>query len=153
MITSFGLQAEKGRALLIMSVFIFIHSFAKSQWGRQARGHPSASDPSAGLRARHLKKRLQAQLQVRQLVFFPRFFSRTRSVVSIARPVQAGRGSERRHRAHAAPLAQESERVAQGEAALNQLFQKIYSDASDDVKKAMNKSFVSTWICLSVFKL
>ena len=38
-------------------------------------------------------------------------------------------------------LAKEAEEKAEGEAALNEMFQKIYSDASDDVKKAMNKSF------------
>ena len=38
---------------------------------------------------------------------------------------------------------QEEKDGAQGEAALNQLFQKIYGDSTDEVKKAMNKSFVS----------
>jgi hypothetical protein len=32
----------------------------------------------------------------------------------------------------------------EGDAALNQLFEKIYGDGSDEVKKAMAKSFVST---------
>jgi len=38
-------------------------------------------------------------------------------------------------------LATEAEEKKEGEAALNEMFQKIYGDASDDVKKAMNKSF------------
>ena len=35
----------------------------------------------------------------------------------------------------------EAEEKKEGEAALNEMFQKIYADASDDAKKAMNKSF------------
>jgi len=38
-------------------------------------------------------------------------------------------------------LKEEAEEKKEGEAALNEMFQKIYADASDDVKKAMNKSF------------
>jgi len=38
-------------------------------------------------------------------------------------------------------LEKEIDEKKEGEAALNEMFQKIYSDASDDVKKAMNKSF------------
>jgi len=38
-------------------------------------------------------------------------------------------------------LAAEAEEKKEGEAALNEMFQKIYADANDEVKKAMNKSF------------
>jgi len=38
-------------------------------------------------------------------------------------------------------LAAEADEKKEGEAALNEMFQKIYGDANDDVKRAMNKSF------------
>ena len=46
-------------------------------------------------------------------------------------------------------IEQEEEKTLEGDAALNNAFQKIYGSASDDVKRAMMKSFVSVTFLLN----
>jgi len=63
------------------------------------------------------------------------------SVVPTSSTVKAPYASGRDWSAIEKALAAEAEEKKEGEAALNEMFQKIYGDANDDVKRAMNKSF------------
>lgn len=48
---------------------------------------------------------------------------------------------------------EEKNEELEGEAALNRLFQQIYADGSDDVKKAMLKSYVSVLVLCTFYSL
>jgi len=63
--------------------------------------------------------------------------SQTTSTSGLKAPYSSGRDWNKIEKV----LEKETEEKKEGEAALNEMFQNIYKDASDDVKKAMNKSF------------
>jgi len=65
----------------------------------------------------------------------------TATASGAAAPVKGPYASGRDWAAIEKNLAAEAEEKKEGEAALNEMFQKIYGDASDDTKRAMNKSF------------
>lgn len=58
-------------------------------------------------------------------------------------------GSYWDHLATTVALEEKDEKL-EGDAALNKLFQQIYADGNDELKKAMSKSFVRPW-CMSCY--